>query len=132
MITKKESPCSSLTLVMGARPSHGCVGPHGTSLTIRGAAAGPITRAVAHFDPLPPHFQQIWIGQAGFARVSESLLIVAPVVRDVDRSPGSPGCGLLQLRTRIGVTRLILLGEKTHRCLTLWCKQSHRRSASFL
>lgn len=82
-------------------------------LTIRGAAAGAVTRTIPHFDSLSPHFQQIRVGKAGFARVSKPLLVVASVVRDVDGRPGRPGRGLLQLRARVGITWLVLLGDKS-------------------
>lgn len=72
-------------------------------LTVRGAAGGSVAGAVAHLDPLPAHLQQAGIGNASFARVAEALLIVAPVVRDVDRGPGGPRRGLLQVRTGQGV-----------------------------
>lgn len=84
------------------------------SLTICGAAAGSITGTVAHLNSLPPHFQQVGVRQAGLAGVPEPLLIVATIVRDVDRRPWSPGRGLLQLGTRVGVTGLVFLGKKTH------------------
>lgn len=101
----------------------------GSPLTVCGAATGSITGTVPHLDSLPSHFQQIWIRQAGFAGVAEPLLIVAPVVRDVDGRPGSPGCGLLQLGARVGVARLVLLGGKGHgMCLS--CK--HQQSPGFL
>ena len=91
----------------------------GWLLTVCRAAAGSVTRTVSHLDSLSSHFQQIWIRQAGFARVAKSLLIVAPVVRDVDGRPGRPGCGLLQLGARVDIARLVLLGGKgCGRCLS--------------
>lgn len=88
-------------------------------LTVGGAPTGAVARTVPHLNPLSPHFQQSWIRQAGLACVSKALLIVAPVVRDVDRCPWGPGRGLLQLGARVGVARLVLLGEKRHdRCLS--------------
>lgn len=87
------------------------MGPGGP-LTIRGAAAGSVAGTVPHLDSLPSHFQQVWVRQAGFAGIAEPLLVVAPVVRDVDGCPGRPGRGLLQLGARVGVARLVLLGEK--------------------
>lgn len=80
-----------------------------SALTVGGAAGGSVAGAVAHLDPLPAHLQQAGIWDASFARVAEALLIVAAVVRDVDRGPGGPGCGLLQVGTRQGVARLVLL-----------------------
>lgn len=74
-----------------------------SALTVRGAAGGSVAGAVAHLDPLPAHLQQAGIGNASFARVAEALLIVAPVVRDVDGGPGGPRRGLLQVRTGQGV-----------------------------
>lgn len=83
-------------------------------LTIRGAAAGPVTGTVPHFYPLPSYFQQIWIWQASFTGIAKPLLIVASVIRDVDGCPGGPWCGLLQLWACIGVTRLVFLEVKIH------------------
>lgn len=86
------------------------------SLTVGGAAAGPVAGAVPHLDPLPPHFQQVRVRQAGFARVPEPLLVVAAVVGDVDGRPGRPGRGLLQLGARRGVAGLVLLQEQGAAC----------------
>lgn len=95
-------------------------------LTVGGAAAGSITRTVPHLNSLPSHFQQVWIRQAGLARVPKSLLVVAPIVRDVDRCPGCPGCGLFQLRAWVGITRLVLLEEKTHEVCLSYCRNRAR------
>lgn len=59
-------------------------------LTICGAAAGAVAGAVAHLNALPPHLQQVGVGQARLAGVSEALLVVTAVVRDVHRRPGRP------------------------------------------
>lgn len=118
----------SRAVLLGARMrSRACprrwTGPRGggrvpaeSLLTVRGAAAGPVAGAVPHFDSLPPHFQQIRIGQAGFARVPKPLLVVAAVVGDVDGRPGRPGRGLLQLGARVGVAGLVLLEEQGAAC----------------
>lgn len=62
----------------------------GHVLTVGGAAAGAVAGAVAHLDALPPHLQQAGVGQPRLARVSETLLVVTPVVRNVHRRPGRP------------------------------------------
>lgn len=49
-------------------------------LTICGAATGAITGTIAHFNSLSPHFQQIWVRQAGFAGIPKPLFIVATIV----------------------------------------------------
>jgi hypothetical protein len=89
---------------------HGMASP----LTVCGAATGSIAGTVPHFYPLSSYFQQIWIWQASFTGIAETLLIVTSIVRDVDRGPGCPGCGLLQLRACIGVTRLVFLEVRKH------------------
>lgn len=113
------------------RPPRSCP-PAPLFLTVCGAAAGPVAGTVPHLDSLPSHFQQVWVGQAGFAGVPESLLVVATVVGDVDRRPGRPGRGLLQLRTRIGVTGLVFLGEKAHSVSHPLHRQSPVRRAVLL
>ena len=79
------------------------------ALTISGAASGAVAGAVAHLDPLPAHLQQVGVGHTRFTGVAEALLIMAAVVRDVDRGPGRPWSGLLQIRTGEGVAGLVLL-----------------------
>lgn len=64
-------------------------------LTIGGAAAGAVAGAVAHLDALPSHLQQVGVGQPRLAGVSETLLIVTAVVRDVHWCPGRPRSRLL-------------------------------------
>lgn len=64
------------------------------ALTVSGAASGSIAGAVAHFNPLSSYFQETWVGDPRFAGVAETLLIVASIVRNIDRGPRSPGCRL--------------------------------------
>lgn len=85
--------------------------PLSLRLTVRGAARGAVAGAVAHLDPLPAHLQQARVGHARLARVAEALLVVAPVVGDVDGGPGRPGRGLLHVGARQGVARLVLLQQ---------------------
>ncbi len=106
-------------------------------LTVSGAAGGPVAGAVAHLDPLPAHLEQAGIRDASFARVAETLLVVAAVVGDVDGRPGSPGCGLLQVRTWQGVARLVLLQSQRrknislHLTLCVISRQAHLQAGGF-
>lgn len=62
-------------------------------LTICWAPAGAVAGTITHFNPLPSHLQQIWVRQACFAGVSESLFVVTTIVWNINGSPRCPrGC----------------------------------------
>lgn len=77
--------------------------PQTQHFTVSGAARGAVAGAVAHLDPLAAHLQQRRVRNAGLTGVSEALLVMAAVVRDVHWSPRGPRSGLLQLRARKSV-----------------------------